>query len=228
MAMTVAAPLIRRVAHDLRTPLATVVQSVELLLDARDEPNASALLQSVRRNVGWMAAMLDSQPQERETGHAEVDLLQAASDVHALMQSDLVARRQRLVILSYGRPPRVDADRVALVRALHNLVDNASKYGTKGDVLRIELRQRGARTLVTVHDHGAGVAPAERSAIFLPAYRTSAARESGVPGRGLGLAIARDLITACGGSIGLSRRASETRAWFVIRERAAGPAGARP
>src|SRR5690606_27703620 len=95
-----------------------------------------------------------------------------------------------------------DASR--LQQVLLNLMGNAVKFSDRGEV-RLRVRQvagaTGERLQFTVQDQGPGIPPAERASLFEKFSRTSYAREHGIPGTGLGLAVCRQLVERMGGRI---------------------------
>ena len=93
------------------------------------------------------------------------------------------------------------ADEALLSRALDNLLDNARKYGGgPQSPIRVRAAREGPDAVLSVSDSGAGIPPDELERIFDPFYRgtTARARESGF---GLGLALARRIVEAHGGTI---------------------------
>jgi len=93
------------------------------------------------------------------------------------------------------------ADEPLLSRALDNLLDNARKYGGgPGSPIRVEARQENGEAVIAVLDGGKGIPAEELERIFDPFYRgtTARARETGF---GLGLALARRIVEAHGGTI---------------------------
>src|SRR5262249_30599485 len=91
------------------------------------------------------------------------------------------------------------------LRALVNLLENASKYSPPGTPITIRARRERNRLRISVLDRGPGVAAEERERIFEPFYRPSTTAPD-VGGTGLGLSIARGLAVAQGGSVELEPR----------------------
>ncbi|WP_232831367.1 sensor histidine kinase [Peristeroidobacter agariperforans] len=89
-------------------------------------------------------------------------------------------------------------DRLALRRVVANLIDNALKYGQVAH-LRVVSAQRSI--VLTIDDAGAGIPPHQREAMLEPFVRLEASRNRGTGGAGLGLAVARNLVEAHGGTI---------------------------
>jgi signal transduction histidine kinase len=217
------AAAVRKAAHDIRTPLAAVSQGIDALLNLTDDGDgAQRLFNIVRRNVLLMGEVLAASVDR--TGIAslpmtEVDLGELARDVADLIGPVLTARGQTIEVRVTGRTTNVVGDYGGLARVLLNLLDNASKYGPRGDQLRVRVRRRNSATIVSVHDHGPGIPRGERGAIFRAFYRTSGARQSQVDGHGLGLSVVREVIDQHRGSVGVSCASGETRVWFCIPSR---------
>ena len=106
----------------------------------------------------------------------------------------------------------VEVDPVGMRRLLGNLLENAAKYGTHTHV-RVTLEGREA--VAEVIDDGPGIPEDEWTHVFEPFYRTEAARKSGKPGSGLGLAVCRSIARAHGGDVALARASDG----FVARVR---------
>lgn len=211
-------PALRKAAHDIRTPLASIVQCVDALLELPDETNerARSLFDMLKRNVLWMGQVLEGATGHARLGSQDVDLPGLVADVRALVIPLLEVRRQTLVIDSRPTALRIRAEHAAIARAILNLIENASKYGPAGDELRVIIRRRGGSTVVSVCDHGPGIRRSERRAVFSAFYRTSEIRASGLPGVGLGLAVVRDVVQSHGGTVGVGRMNGETRVWFSL------------
>jgi signal transduction histidine kinase len=88
-----------------------------------------------------------------------------------------------------------------LAQALDNLLENACKYSDTGSPVTVHLWQHGGEVCVAVEDHGRGIDAADVPHVFEPFYRSPQARQLGVAGVGLGLAIAARIVKALGGRV---------------------------
>jgi signal transduction histidine kinase len=109
--------------------------------------------------------------------------------------------------IAAGLPP-VWVDGELIEVALRQLVDNAFKYSPAGSPVSLTAELRDNRVVVSVGDHGPGIPEAEQSRIFEKFYRAEAARHQ-IPGAGLGLVIAREIIHAHGGEIWVDSKPGE-------------------
>jgi signal transduction histidine kinase len=188
--------LLANVSHELRTPLARIKVAMELI-EPQDE--------SVKKRLAAVEEEVD------ELDRLIADVLTAtrldasALPLHKvrLKAADLIEKaRQRALSLSLAVEARVEpdliieADEALLSRALDNLLDNARKYGN-GSPVEVEARREGAQAIVAVRDRGPGIPAEELEHVFDPFFRGNTARASGF---GLGLALARRVAEAHGGS----------------------------
>jgi signal transduction histidine kinase len=194
--------LLADVTHELRTPLTVMQGNVEALLDGV-HPADTAHIAPLLEETKVLARLIDDLRtlSLTESGalalHREpVDVASIARDVVRAFSDQ--ARRGAIVLGSSAEgPTAIDADPVRVREVLVNLVTNALRYTPAGGSVAIEVRGTGGGGVeVTVRDTGTGIAPDAVAGIF---DRFSRATDS--PGAGLGLAIAKGLVEAHGGTI---------------------------
>ena len=182
------------ISHDLRTPLTRM----KLQLAMMGEGEATRELQDdVQQMEHMIAEYLDF---ARGEGGEEA----APTDLSALL-ADVAEDYQRSGAKVHFRPaPTVmlALRAVALRRMLHNIIDNALRYGKSCD---IALTTAVNYCEILLDDAGPGIAPEQREEVFKPFSRLDASRNSKTGGVGLGLTIARDIVLAHGGAISLDR-----------------------
>jgi two-component system sensor histidine kinase BaeS len=105
------------------------------------------------------------------------------------------------VVHDDGRPVVVNADEARLETAVKNLLDNALKYSPNGGEVECSVAVEGARAVVSVRDQGLGIAADDMSRLFTRFGRIVTAENSHIPGTGLGLYLARELVRMQGGDI---------------------------
>ena len=111
-------------------------------------------------------------------------------------------------------PVLVDVDRIAEVLA--NLLANALRHTPKGGRVEIGSRLRGSEAEIWVEDSGEGIAPEDLERVFERFYRVDRARSRASGGSGIGLTIARAIITAHGGRLWAESRGRGTGARFTV------------
>jgi signal transduction histidine kinase len=193
-------------AHELRTPVTTILGAVEVLRDgAKDDPaELDRFLAHVEREARRLvrlsrALLVLARAQSRE----EQPRL-AAVDVRPLLERVAESLRVRpgvAVRVRCARGLRVAADRDLLEQAVVNLAGNAAEHTPEGEITLAAEADGNGSVKIAVHDTGTGIAPELRQRIFERFYRPPAAKSDGF---GLGLAIAREAVEAQGGSLGIS------------------------
>jgi two-component system, OmpR family, phosphate regulon sensor histidine kinase PhoR len=209
--------LIINVGHELRTPTASILGHVESVLLALDAPGGQlppetlrSYLGIVQREAERLSSLVDDllavARAERDELHlalAPVDGAEVIAEVYEAL-APLARRERQVMVVHEVQPdlPLVRADRQRLTQVLLNLVRNAIMYTPAGGIVSIELhRPDGDRLLFSVADTGSGIAAADLQRVFERFFRADASRARSSGGFGLGLAIARDLVEAMGGTI---------------------------
>jgi len=216
--------LVAWASHDLRTPLAAMRAMLEAIEDG--VADADEYLPAMAGQVERMSALvndllelaaIDAGTMPRELDEVRVsDLLNAAVaafDAQARAAGiALTAQTDQLLMLRCN-PAAID-------RVFANLVANALRHTPAGGTVELAAHADGSIVVMTVADSGPGLDPTEHERVFQQFYRGDRARST--PGAGLGLAIARGLVEAHGGSITASRSALGGAA-FTLRVPSDGP-----
>ncbi len=119
--------------------------------------------------------------------------------------------------------PSLRGDRARLGQLLDNLVSNAVKFTDPGGRVVVALRRNADGAVVTVSDDGIGIPAAEQRRLFDRFFRASTAQARAIDGTGLGLTIARAIVTVHGGTVDLTSAEGEGTT-FRVRLPLAGPA----
>ncbi len=187
--------MVGAISHDLRTPLTRLRFRLE---DVPDEQR-DALLREVEdmevmisQVIGFIRDASAPGPRER----VDFTELVASSVADARVLGGEIA-------MEAGASIPVEVDPIGMRRLLGNLLENAIKYGGRACV-RVSLR--GGQAVAEIIDDGPGIPADEREQVFEPFYRSTAARGSGKPGSGLGLAVCRSIARAHGGEVSLEQR----------------------
>jgi two-component system sensor histidine kinase CpxA len=188
------------VAHELRSPLGRLQVAISIL--ERRLPEEQARLLDLREDVELMAALTD---ELLELAQAEAGARQPWLGPVSL--AEVVARAVRLeareVEVRVEVPGRLLArgDPELLFRALANLLRNAVRHAGPAGPIEVTGARRGERVELSVADSGPGLAEASLARVFEPFHRPDDARDRRTGGAGLGLAIVRACVEACGGSV---------------------------
>jgi two-component system OmpR family sensor kinase len=202
---------LQRLDHELKNPL-TAIRAGLALIPSNGEHAALASVEAQVRRMSRLTAdlrklaELESRPLER----GSVDLAQVLNQVFELAQERPEAAERRMTLTLPQAPwplPTVPGDFDLLVLVAHNLLDNAIKFTRPGDTLEVRAFEDGASVVVEVADTGPGIPEDELPHVWEELYRGSSGR--GVPGSGLGLALARAIILRHGGQLAMRSRAGQ-------------------
>lgn len=184
---------IANAAHELRTPLAIL----SARLGSPEEPTFKKDLKRDLRRAQYTVDQLLATARLSEPSIEvvrEVDLVSITKSVAADAAMVAIKHRRRVEFEAPNMSVVVHGSEFALRSVIANLVDNALKAEPEDGTVNLRI---GADAIVEVIDHGEGVAETDRELIFEPFWR----RSELTPGAGLGLAIAKELMGALGGSI---------------------------
>lgn len=197
--------------HEMRTPLATLRTTLDVLADAvdADPETAIQLVQRLRRNVVWLVDLVENvsswtsivadRLDSRRDAVALLDCVDRAAD---LVQPLLQQKDQRLSLVSPQPSPIVYGNQRQLAQVLTNLLSNASAYSQRGDTIDLTVSTTGGTVEVRVTDHGPGVSASDQQRIFDCGFRGEAAAHQPA-GLGVGLYIVRVLTERHGGTVGV-------------------------
>ena len=206
--------LVAAVSHDLRTPLASTRALIEALADgvAEDPETQRRYLSSASRELEHLSRLVDDlfELARIDAGVLELNLEEASlhdmiSDTISSFQPQAEQKGVRLLGEISGDVDPVLANPPKLQRVLHNLVSNALRHTPQDGAVTLRAAPEGEVTRVEVSDSGEGIASEDLPRVFERSFRGEQSRtrldEDGAPGAGLGLAIARGLVEAHGGTM---------------------------
>lgn len=207
------------VSHDLRNPLSAIQMSAVLLemsgLPDKQQQVAQRITRSVRRAERLIAELLDF-TQARLGGQLAVR--PGPADVHELVAEGLAELRlafaQREIVHERIGPGGCQADADRITQAVGNLVGNAVNYGDPQRPVTVTTQGQPGWLHLSVHNHGAPIAPPLLERLFEPMVRGSKA--TGSRGVGLGLYIVRAIAQAHGGEVDV-RSTPQDGTRFTIR-----------
>jgi len=212
-----------RVSHELRTPLNAILGFGQLLerdsLEQSQRETLDQMLAGGRHLLAIVDDLLDLSRIEAGELRLSLEPVQVADAVgeakalmgHAAGEAAVGVRQRPVNVDLYVR-----ADRKRLLQVLLNLISNAVKYNRRGGNVVIGVAQTPSGVRFEVVDSGIGISAEAIERLFTPFERLDAPSR-GIEGTGLGLAVARGLVEAMGGTLGLSSEEGVgTTVWFEL------------
>lgn len=210
-------------AHELRNPLAPLRSSIDLMLNKTATMSAKTRALAVMdRQTSHLARLVEDlvDASRIATGRLQVNLqklrlLDALRNSVENIQPSAHSKRQEVSLeVVDGIDPHVDADPVRLNQAFVNLLHNCVKFSPQDSRIDITVLRRGEQVSVTIRDRGREIPEEDRSKVF-ELFAQSARHDSG-DGLGIGLALARDIVTLHNGSLDLRTPSDGVGAEFEV------------
>ena len=218
-------------SHDLKTPLTTVSGYIQLLHIRYQEdysnkqaiePIFNKLEAKTEQTHRMITQFLDMAKIESE--NVEIDFLRI--DIGRLCRElimeyyDILENSNIEVEIDIDTKPLIiETDKNSVSCIIHNLIDNALKYGGNGNFLKLSLKESEKYISVEIEDHGQGVSEEELSLIFNRNYRGKAARQQTNNGLGVGLAICNKLAEKLNATIKVSSIPYEKTIFSLMLEK---------
>jgi two-component system heavy metal sensor histidine kinase CusS len=196
------------VAHELKTPLSTLISRIEVAL-SRNRNNdefkniMSENLVELNRLSATVNDVLDlawAQSGEIESQFADLDLSKLTEEIGELLENLSTAKKIQ-VVSEITSGVEVRGLRQKLFRAIYNLADNAVKFTPTSGKVALSLRKEGNSAILEVSNTGLGIAPADMPYVFKRFYR---GKVNSVEGTGLGLSICKSIVEAHYGSLNVA------------------------
>ena len=214
--------MIDALAHDLKTPLTVIEAASDLLVSAAPVTmeQQQDLLHAVREQSRGLKRLLDEAIHLARIDATKLKLEPEPTSVRELLDRAIQSlgdqAGSRVIALEIEPDiPAALVDRDLMVPAIKQVLDNALKYSPPNLPVTVSAFQADGIVSISVRDHGPGLTEVEQARIFDKFYRGQR-DHSGVQGTGMGLAIAREIIAAHGGSISVESKVGEGSR-FTIR-----------
>lgn len=217
------------VAHEIKNPLTSIRSAAEVLVRAKDDTARQRLVSVIQKDVQRLdrlitdisnASRLDAELARDSV--SPVDLVRLIRDIVRVYTDGERASPQQIILETALTQAFSSAREEPLGRVFTNLIDNALTFSPPGGIVRISVRRgQGAHRdsyVVAIEDDGPGIPPESLETIFNRFYTQRPAGAAFGTHSGLGLAIARQIMSAHGGSIHAeNREPPASGARFVVR-----------
>lgn len=211
------------VAHEIKNPLTSLRSAVETMQLAKSESARERLLAVIAEDVNRLdrlvtdisnASRLDAELVREQ--RKPFDLVVLTETVANIARDKAAAAGVAIVTHTPPTPQIIEGLETRLGQVLHNLVDNAISFSPQGGTITLTLTREGPNHCLTVQDDGPGIPPENLESIFERFYSHRPNAEKFGQHSGLGLSIARQIITAHDGSIRASNRGTPPGACFTV------------
>jgi signal transduction histidine kinase len=218
------ADFVSAVSHEFRTPLTSMRQFTEMLLENETIPEEKrrtfhlAQARATNRLSRLVESLLDFGRMEagaRPYRLERADARQLTKVIVDEYQKEVISEASRLEYVAPEGPIQINADRDALGQAVWNLIDNAVKYSEDGKKVRVEV-ESDKQVIISVKDFGYGIPASELSIILNKFTRGSSAKEHGIKGTGIGLAMVKHIVDAHGGKLEIESELGKGSTFTIV------------
>jgi signal transduction histidine kinase len=214
--------LLGTLAHELRSPLVTIVSAAQVVANQCDmgPPVRRALAVMERQSrqalrliddVFDLCAGAEGKLSLRKEVVGLADIVATATETTSHL---LAARQHRLTVSLPPGPVSLEGDTPRLAQVLTNLLSNAAKFTDPGGHIRLTARVEAGQVVLRVRDNGRGIDPGLLPRVFDRFYQVPGPQEGGL---GIGLALVKSLVELHGGSVAACSDGPGTGCEFVVR-----------
>ena len=215
--------LLADLAHELRTPLATINAYIDGLEDGVVPASADSW-STLRVQISRLNRLVEDLKEASASDERSISMNFVAVDFGELIQSSIAIFRARCEVeskeLRYDKPLRtlmVKADKERLGQVFSNLLDNACRHISAGGSIEISITDMGQDYEIEFADNGVGIESEALDRVFERFFRADPSRQVNNTGSGLGLTIARNIIELHKGSIKVTSPGRLGGATFLVR-----------
>lgn len=202
------------VSHELKTPLQSIIGSVELLENGLVKPeDTKRFVGNIKNEATRLVSLindiirLSQLDEDSETVTESVDLYDIANEVVEMLT--VSAAKKQVEVHLNGESCVMNGVRRYLYEIIYNLCDNAIRYNKDGGKVTVDLKNKDGNIVLSVSDTGIGIPAEHQSRIFERFYRVDKSHSKETGGTGLGLSIVKHAVAYHGGTIRLESKPQE-------------------
>jgi len=216
--------LIDALAHELKTPLTSIRAATTALLTNADQtpPSSVRMLKIADEEAAHLEELIDNTLEMAHLDSDHIDLDMEVSDLGAVVHEVVDSMKttigdRTLEVTCDNLLPHVRLDRRLIKLAIKQVIDNALKYSASGTPISLRAHRLNGTVAVEVTDRGKGIPAEEQSRIFERFYRSPSVEER-IPGSGIGLSIAHQILQAHGGDLTVNSQPGKTTFTLSLKE----------
>jgi signal transduction histidine kinase len=213
-----------RLAHELRNPLAPLVNALQVLGRVAAAPDIARLQAIMAHQAGHLGALVDDildvsrlRFDKLTLDLKPVDLCEVARHSFEALQLSPHAEGHDVKLAASNGPVVVRGDPIRLEQVIGNLLNNAVKYTPRGEPIRVSVERTASDALVVIRDHGIGIASDMLPHVFNLFTQVERSRHRAQGGLGLGLALVRALVERHGGTVSAQSAGLGEGSEFTVR-----------
>jgi two-component system phosphate regulon sensor histidine kinase PhoR len=202
---------VANVSHELKTPVTSIQGFVEALLEGamNDPKQAERFLKIIAKHSDRLNSIiedlltlsrLEEDKERKEISFEAAELKPVLASAIELSSTKAEAKQMKIELICQDYT-QAKINAALLEQAMINLIDNAVKYSSSGDIIRIIAEQKNNETTISVQDNGCGIAQEHLPRIFERFYVIDKGRSRKLGGTGLGLAIVKHIAQVHGGYV---------------------------
>lgn len=207
------------VAHELRTPLATLQSHFEAMIDGIWEPDKERLIGCheeivrITKMVGDLEKLSKYENENLILNKTRFNITETVRHLINNFQNEYINKDLTITFLAENQLITADRDKISQV--IINLISNAQKYTPEGGLVEVSIRNNNDNTFISVKDNGIGIPEEDIPYIFERFYRADKSRNRMTGGSGIGLTIAKAIVEAHKGKIEVSSQLSAGTEFIV-------------
>jgi signal transduction histidine kinase/CheY-like chemotaxis protein len=212
--------------HELRNPLAPILNSLEILKlsGAASEGGAAHACSVMERQVSHLNRLVDDLLEVSRITRGVIEVKKEPQDLSAIVKGALDTSRPILEGMRHevkfqasAQPLVVSGDAVRLTQVFSNLINNAAKYTNHGGHVAVAIDRDGDQAVVSVTDDGIGIAPGLLSSVFDMFMQVDRSTRRAQGGLGIGLTLVKSLVGMHGGKVEAKSNGPGLGSQFVVR-----------